>query len=229
MSTFQNKNPKRERSWRSKEDLESYGQRRCKVSNPEAENILYTYLTICVFGPVPSDQTNVWRLCRTACTCLYYVESWHQFCKFCHHSGSVAIFHCENELADSSSCEQVDSRASTWACNCRFMHASGRYPSKRNRFGWKPHNTGTRSFLLVIRLKLEAQLDLLRILQAFSLNELQGLKDQQTLPSSLEISRDGMRTILQITEKKTSSAIPTWLCSYTRIVRLLMRQFNYLL
>jgi hypothetical protein len=62
---------------------------------------------------------------------------------------------------------------------------------------------------LVIRLKLEAQLDLLRILQAFSLNELQGLKDQQTLPSSLEISRDGMRTILQITEKKTSSAIPT--------------------
>jgi hypothetical protein len=55
---------------------------------------------------------------------------------------------------------------------------------------------------LVIRLKLEAQLDLLRILQAFSLNELQGLKDQQTLPSSLEISRDGMRTILQITEKK---------------------------
>jgi len=58
-------------------------------------------------------------------------------------------------------------------------------------------------------LKLEAQLDLLRILQAFSLNELQGLKDQQTLPSSLEISRDGMRTILQITEKKTSSAIPT--------------------
>ena len=32
-----------------------------------------------------------------------------------------------------------------------------------------------------------AQLDLLRILQAFSLNELQGFKDQQTLPSSLEM------------------------------------------